>query len=108
VRFYIAMVVANYGIAVTLQDAWLILPLAGLEILVPGFALYVVARRNACWQAISISEDLVEVIEQRLSREHQCIPRACLIVAGVRRLSWTNLKKLATAREFGRVVRFAN
>ena len=105
VRFYTAMVVAIYGIAFTTQDAWLILPLVGPGILVPGIALYVVVRRNASWQAISISEDLVEVFEQRLSREHQCFWRACSIVAGYRHLLWMSLKRLVPAREPGLVTR---
>ena len=68
-RFYTGMVAVTFGIAITfaIQGAWLILPFAGLEMLVLGVALYVVARRNARWQSISISEDLVEVVEHGLN-----------------------------------------
>ena len=56
--------------------AELILPFAGLEMLVLGIALYIVARRNASWQSISVSEDLVEVVEHGLSHEQQSFQRA--------------------------------
>jgi uncharacterized membrane protein len=59
------MVVVSFGIAIAfaLKGAWLILPFAGLEMLVLGAALYVVARRGCRWQTVSIQGDQVEVVE---------------------------------------------
>ena len=72
------MVFVTFGIAIAfaMKGAWLILPFAGLEMLVLGIALYMVARRNASWQSISVSEDLVEVVEHGLSHEQQSFQRA--------------------------------
>jgi len=77
-RFYSGMVVVTFGIAIAfaMKGAWLILPFAGLEMLVLGIALYMVARRNASWQSISVSEDLVEVVEHGLNDEQQSFQRA--------------------------------
>ena len=77
-RFYSGMVVVTFAIAIAfaMKGAWLILPFAGLEMLVLGIALYMVARRNASWQSISVSEDLVEVVEHGLSHEQQSFQRA--------------------------------
>lgn len=64
-RFYIGMVVVSFSIAIAfaLKGAWLILPFAGVEMLVLGAALYVVARRGCRWQTVSIQGDQVEVVE---------------------------------------------
>ena len=77
-RFYIGMVLVTFGIAIAfaMKGAWLILPFAGLEMLVLGIALYIVARRNASWQSISISNDLVEVVEHGRSNEQRSFQRA--------------------------------
>ena len=66
VRFYFGIVLVSFTIAgaFALKGAWLILPFAGLEMLVLGGALYVVARRGACWQQIHITGDVVEVTER--------------------------------------------
>lgn len=73
VRFYIGMVVVSFSIAIAfaLKGAWLILPFAGLEMLVLGAALYVVARRGACWQALSIHGDRIEVVDHDATSERQ-------------------------------------
>jgi len=73
VRFYIGMVVVSFSIAIAfaVMGAWLILPFAGLEMLVLGVALYVVARRGSCWQAVSIHGDHVEVVEHDSNSERQ-------------------------------------
>jgi len=65
VRFYLGMVVVSFSIAIAfaLKGAWLILPFAGLEMLVLGAALYVVARRGCRWQTVSIQGDQIEVVE---------------------------------------------
>jgi uncharacterized membrane protein len=75
VRFYIGMVVVSFSIAIVfaLQGAWLILPFAGLEMLVLGAALYVVARRGRCWQAVSIRGDDIEVVDHDASSDRQQI-----------------------------------
>lgn len=65
VRFYVSMVSLSFGIAIAFafKGAWLILPFAGLEMLVLGVALYVTARRAASWQEISINGDRIHVVE---------------------------------------------
>ena len=66
IQFYLGVLLVSLGIAIAfaLRGAWLILPFAGLEMLVLGAALYVVARRAARWQEISINVDSVRVIDQ--------------------------------------------
>lgn len=63
-RFYLGMILVSFGIATgfALQGAWLVLPFAGLEMLVLGAALYVVGRRCARWQLVSVCEDAVEIV----------------------------------------------
>ncbi len=65
VWFFLGMVLVSFSIAIVfaVKGLWLILPFAGLEMLVFGGALYVVARRGARWQLLSIHEDAVEVVE---------------------------------------------
>lgn len=78
-RFYIGMVVVSFGIATVfaLKGAWLILPFAGLEMLVLGAALYVVARRGRCWQSVSIQGDHVDIVEcDETSERQQTFQRA--------------------------------
>lgn len=71
VRFYLGMVLVSFGIAIAfaLKGAWLILPFAGLEMLVLGIALYTVARRSTNWQEISIDGDRVDVLEREAGQE---------------------------------------
>jgi uncharacterized membrane protein len=73
VRFYIGMVLVTFSIAIgfAFQGAWLILPFAGLEMLVLGAALYLVARRGCCWQSVSIHADHIEVVDHDLTSERQ-------------------------------------
>lgn len=63
VRFYLWMVAVTFGIAITfaVNGAWLVLPFAGLEMLVLGAALYCVARRCASWQLITIDTDTINI-----------------------------------------------
>ncbi len=63
VRFYLGMVAVSFSIAgaFALNGAWLVLPFAGLEMLVLGAALYSVARRCACWQLITIDADTINI-----------------------------------------------
>jgi uncharacterized membrane protein len=67
VRFYLVMVAVSMGIGATfaLRGAWMVLPFAGLEMLVLGGALYVVARRGTHWQMVAIHDDLVEITDHR-------------------------------------------
>ena len=55
--------------AFALKGAWLILPFAGLEMLVLGAALYSVARRSTNWQEISVEGDRVEFLERDAGQE---------------------------------------
>ncbi len=73
VRFYCGILVLSFGIAIAfaLMGAWLILPFAGLEMLVLGIALYTVARRNTRWQQISIGRDSVDVVEEVYGRQQR-------------------------------------
>ena len=63
VRFYLWMVAVSFGIATAFafNGAWLVLPFAGLEMLVLGAALYSVARRCNSWQLISIDADTIHI-----------------------------------------------
>ena len=73
VRFYIGMVMVSFGIAIafTLKGAWLILPFAGLEMLVLGVALYLAARRGSRWQTVSIHGDRIEVVDHDPTNDRQ-------------------------------------
>lgn len=73
VRFYLGIFAVSFGIAIgfALKGAWLVLPFAGLEMLVLGIAMYVVARRSGNWQEIAISGDRISIVEQNLSKVHQ-------------------------------------
>jgi uncharacterized membrane protein len=72
VRFYSGIVIVSMTIALgfAAQGAWLVLPFAGLEMLVLGIALYSVARRSASWQEIAIDGDRVKVISGGSGAEH--------------------------------------
>ena len=79
VRFYCGMLIVSFGIAIAfaLMGAWLILPFAGLEMLVLGIALYTVARRNTRWQSISIKRDSVDIVQETLGcQQRQSFQRA--------------------------------
>ena len=75
VRFYIGMVAVSFSIAIAfaLKGAWLILPFAGLEMLVLGAALYLVARRGCRWQTVSIQGDQLEIVEHDSTTARQQI-----------------------------------
>jgi len=61
-RFYLGMVFVSFSIAIGFAwyGAWMVLPFAGLEMLVLGVALYVVARRSTRYQVITIYNDRLE------------------------------------------------
>ena len=71
VRFYLGMLLVSFSIAIAfaMKGAWLILPFAGLEMLVLGIALYTVARRATNWQEISIHGDRISIIERDSGQE---------------------------------------
>jgi len=125
------MVIVTFGIAIAfaMQGAWLILPFAGLEMLVLGIALYLVARRSASWQAISVNRDSVEIVGYGTTCEHQSFQRAWATVVYERsRISGYpsrllirshgrsleigaclgESEKAYLAHELGQVIRFAN
>lgn len=62
-RFYTGIFIVSFSIALAFaaKGVWMILPFAGLEMLVLWIALYMVARRGTCWQTISIGQDVVDV-----------------------------------------------
>jgi uncharacterized membrane protein len=70
VRFYAGIFIVSMGIAIAfaMKGAWLILPFAGLEMLVLGIALYVVAQRAASWQEIAIDVDSIRVVDHSAKR----------------------------------------
>jgi len=78
IRFYAAMVFASFSIAIgfAVQGAWLILPFAGLEMLVLGVALYQVARGNTRWQAVSVGDDHIEITDHFPGGGQQSFQRA--------------------------------
>ncbi|WP_132970977.1 DUF2244 domain-containing protein [Thiogranum longum] len=65
VQFYLGMVIVSFSIAIAfaMKGMWLILPFAGLEMLVLGIALYVVARRSMRWQMLNIHDNYVDIVE---------------------------------------------
>ena len=65
VCFYLGMVIVSLGIAIAfaMKGMWLVLPFAGLEMVVLGAALYIVARRGARWQVLDIYGDHVDILE---------------------------------------------
>ncbi|MEN8761406.1 MAG: DUF2244 domain-containing protein, partial [Thiogranum sp.] len=67
------MVAVSFSIATAfaLQGVWLILPFAGLEMLVLGAALYIVARRGCCWQTVLIHGDHIEIVKHDLNSDRQ-------------------------------------
>ncbi|MGD2073711.1 MAG: DUF2244 domain-containing protein [Gammaproteobacteria bacterium] len=73
VRFYLSVLAVSMGIAVAfaLQGAWMVLPFAGLEMLVLGAALYIVARRSSYWQQIVIQGDNVDFVEHGPGTQHR-------------------------------------
>jgi uncharacterized membrane protein len=71
VRVYAGIAVVTIGIAVVfaMKGAWLILPFAGLEMLLLGIALYVVAQRAANWQEIAIDADSIRVVNHSAKQD---------------------------------------
>jgi uncharacterized membrane protein len=70
VRFYLGMVVISFTIAIAfaIQGAWLILPFAGLEMLLLGVALYLAAHKGASWQQVVIRGDAIEISQRVAGR----------------------------------------
>jgi uncharacterized membrane protein len=61
--FFATICVVSFSIAgiFALRGLWPILPFAGLEMLVLGWALRVSLRRRHCLETITISDDLVQI-----------------------------------------------
>ncbi|HHJ12758.1 MAG TPA: DUF2244 domain-containing protein [Gammaproteobacteria bacterium] len=78
VRFYLGIVLLSMTISMgfALQGAWMVLPFAGLEMLVLGAALYIVSHRCARWEMVSISEHRVEVRAAKADKLNCCFSRA--------------------------------
>lgn len=66
------------AIACLLLGAWPVLPFAGVEILLLGVCLYLVARRAKDYEVVAIRDDRVEVRQGSLTKqERSCsFPRA--------------------------------
>jgi uncharacterized membrane protein len=64
--FFVTLCIVSFSIAglFALRGLWPILPFAGLEMLVLGWALRVSLRRRHCFESISLSQERV-VIETR-------------------------------------------
>jgi uncharacterized membrane protein len=67
------MLIVSFGISIAfaLKGAWLVLPFAGLEMLVLGVALYLVARRGCCWQSVAIQGDSIDVVDHKMNSDRQ-------------------------------------
>ena len=106
VRFYLSIVVVSFSIAMVfaLQGAWLILPFAGLEMLVLGAALYVVARRGCRWQTVSIQGDQVEVVEHDQASERQQVFQRAWAQVRLERARINGYPSRLTIRSHGRAV----
>ncbi len=109
VRFYIGMVAVSFGIAVVfaLKGAWLILPFAGLEMLVLGAALYVVAKRGSRWQMVSIQGDQVEVVEHDSKCARQQIFQRAWAQVTLEQARIKGYPSRLTIRSHGRAVEIA-
>ena len=72
--FYAGICTVSLTISVgfALMGAWLILPFAGLEMLVLGVCLYLSAVRAAQREVISIDKDIVEVSRGRYRPVESC------------------------------------
>lgn len=71
VRFYAGIFIVSMSIAAgfAMKGAWLILPFAGLEMLVLGVALYIVSHRSARWQEIAIEAETVSIANGAAGKE---------------------------------------
>lgn len=72
--FFVGMCAVSFGIATgfALIGAWLVLPFAGLEMLVLGACLYQSACRSARCEVVSIDSDVIEVQQGRHGPQRIC------------------------------------
>lgn len=72
--FFAGMCAVSFGIAAgfALIGAWLILPFAGLEMVVLGVGLYLGACRSAACEVVSIHDDVVEIQKGRRAPVQVC------------------------------------
>jgi uncharacterized membrane protein len=70
--FFLIMVAISFGIAsaFAVLGYWVVLPFAGLEMVVLGAALYLCAMRSSRCEVISLGNDAVEVVIGRHKPEH--------------------------------------
>jgi uncharacterized membrane protein len=70
--FFLFMVVISFGIAgaFAMLGYWVVLPFAGLEMIVLGAALYLCSVRSSRCEVISLANDTVEVVIGRHKPEH--------------------------------------
>lgn len=73
--FLISMCVVSFGIAVgfAMAGLWLVLPFAGLEMLVLIFAFYAVKKSSACREVVSVIDENIIVETGRARLEKSCI-----------------------------------
>lgn len=69
---FMALILGAIGAWFTLLGFWLVLPFAGLELLLLACAFYLVARRGQVREVISIDQDSVHVEKGRRYPEKQC------------------------------------
>lgn len=72
--FFACMCAVSFTIATgcALLGAWLVLPFAGLEMLVLGICLYLAACRSASCEVVSVRDDVVEVQKGRRAPQQVC------------------------------------
>jgi len=85
----IAAFVITIGIGFSLAGAWLVLPFAGLEVVVVGVVLYLLVRHNDDHDLIVIHHDRVMVVRRHGGRErHEEFQRYWVKVELRRGRSW--------------------
>lgn len=77
--FFLLILAVSFAIAAAFSwmGLWLVLPFAGLEMLVLGLALYHCATRASTWELISIEAEQVKVVVGRRQIEKQCAFDRC-------------------------------
>jgi len=73
--FLLSMCVVSFGIAIgfAMAGLWLVLPFAGLEMLVLLLAFYAVWQSSACREVVSISDESIIVETGRTAPEKSCV-----------------------------------
>lgn len=73
--FLVSMCAVSLGIAIgfAIAGLWLVLPFAGLEILVLIFAFYAVQKSSACREVVSVIDENIIVETGRARAEKSCV-----------------------------------